>query len=161
MSANSTFVVCLVKTFNGERRHTSKHVASSLAGLRQAVARNAPHDLGWGTYVEMSRTAAVAFGAYETDSGEWIIHTPELTIGVTVLANPYTAAEVCGGGSLRIYLQCDMSDTCGIEVTHVEDKGYVYCAAHAKDRKSYGHRVRLLKAAERKQLLRNEPLQSY
>lgn len=62
---------------------------------------------------------------------------------------------------LKTILQCDMDYDCRANVTHIEEKGYVYCSEHAKDRKDYGHRVRKLTKAETAQLLRNEPLKSY
>ena len=45
-------------------------------------------------------------------------------------------------------LQCEMRDDCSSEVTHLEDKGYIYCAEHAKVRRCYGHRCRKLRPHE-------------
>ncbi len=40
-------------------------------------------------------------------------------------------------------LVCDMERTCSSPVTHMDEKGFVYCAAHGNDRK-YTMRCRKL-----------------
>jgi hypothetical protein len=35
-------------------------------------------------------------------------------------------------------LHCDMKDTCTDPVTHIGNKGYLYCAKHAAHRSTYG-----------------------
>lgn len=49
-------------------------------------------------------------------------------------------------------LTCDMSRDCTAPVTHLEEKGYIYCTAHAADRRTYGHRCRKLRPHEIKRL---------
>jgi len=39
------------------------------------------------------------------------------------------------GGKLR----CDMSKDCAQAVTHIDEKGFAYCAAHGAERKAYRH----------------------
>lgn len=39
---------------------------------------------------------------------------------------------------MKIRLHCEMSGTCDSPVTHIGSKGYVYCAAHAIDRRVAG-----------------------
>lgn len=57
-------------------------------------------------------------------------------------------------------LQCDMEDACHAPVTHLEDKGWVYCAQHAEDRRGM-HRIRRLQPWELKVLASGEPLATY
>jgi hypothetical protein len=49
-------------------------------------------------------------------------------------------------------LSCDMSDKCEKDVTHIDHKGWTYCAGHAAQRKSGGIRCRKLKPAEKRKL---------
>lgn len=48
-------------------------------------------------------------------------------------------------------LRCDMKHECGEEVTHIDEKGFVYCGDHGYSRK-FSHRVRRLTKAEIKTL---------
>ena len=48
-------------------------------------------------------------------------------------------------------LKCDMNATCTSTVTHVDNKGFVYCASHGEQRKAYCS-CRKLKPAEIKKL---------
>lgn len=57
-------------------------------------------------------------------------------------------------------LKCDMKRTCAEVVTHIDDKGYVYCRPHGIQRQSW-RRCRLLKPSELKQLKAGTPLASY
>ena len=60
------------------------------------------------------------------------------------------------------HLQCDMSDDCHEPVTMIEDKGYIYCTKHGRERRIYvGHRNRLMRPWELAILRPGEPLQSY
>lgn len=43
--------------------------------------------------------------------------------------------------------KCDMEHDCAAPVTHLDDKGYVYCTEHAADRRGY-RRVRKLRQYE-------------
>ena len=58
-------------------------------------------------------------------------------------------------------LQCEMSDECGRVVTHLEDKGYIYCAEHTKGRRVHGHRIRKLRPHELRRLERGEQITKY
>lgn len=53
-------------------------------------------------------------------------------------------------------LKCDMAFECPHPVTHLDEKGYVYCTEHGKVRK-YSHRCRKLKSQEIKQLAAGRP----
>lgn len=44
-------------------------------------------------------------------------------------------------------IQCDMEASCTAAVTHMDEKGFVYCATHGNDRKNYC-RCRKLTAPE-------------
>ena len=57
-------------------------------------------------------------------------------------------------------LKCDMEKDCSESVTHIDDKGYVYCRSHGIMRKSW-RRCRMLKPKEKAQLLEGIPLSSY
>lgn len=57
---------------------------------------------------------------------------------------------------------CDMGRGCAGKVTHIGDKGYVYCADHAQQRRSAGYeRTRSMAVWERRAVSRGEPLLSY
>jgi hypothetical protein len=57
-------------------------------------------------------------------------------------------------------LKCDMKRECTEAVTHIDEKGFVYCRAHGISRKSW-MRCRQLTPRELKQLKSGEPLPSY
>ena len=57
-------------------------------------------------------------------------------------------------------LKCDMKAECTEAVTHIDNKGFVYCHAHGVQRKGY-RPCRLLTSKERKQLESGAPLPSY
>lgn len=59
-----------------------------------------------------------------------------------------------------ITLTCDMVEGCTAPVTHIDHKGFIYCAEHGKQRQTY-QRCRKLRPAELKQLQRGEALQKY
>lgn len=42
-------------------------------------------------------------------------------------------------------LRCQMEDGCRQPVINVDEKGYVYCDRHGKERKSHGHRCRRMR----------------
>ena len=52
-------------------------------------------------------------------------------------------------------LKCDMHTECEEPVTHIDDKGYVYCEVHGEERKAY-RRCRKLRVAEVIKLERGE-----
>lgn len=54
-------------------------------------------------------------------------------------------------------LQCGMVADCGRPVTHIDEKGFVYCAMHGAQRRNYC-RVRALKAFEARRLERGETI---
>lgn len=55
-------------------------------------------------------------------------------------------------------LRCDMDKACTADVSHVDHKGYVYCAAHGVQRKTSGIRCRKLTATEIRKLAASEPI---
>ena len=57
-------------------------------------------------------------------------------------------------------LKCDMEKDCGEAITHIDDKGYIYCHAHGVQRKSF-RPCRKLTPKELKQLKAGTPLASY
>lgn len=57
-------------------------------------------------------------------------------------------------------LQCDMSHDCTRTVTHVEEKGWVYCAEHGIARRTH-RRCRRLRPWEVLMLRKGQPLPSY
>lgn len=56
-------------------------------------------------------------------------------------------------------LFCDMGD-CNRMVTHIDEKGYVYCTDHGIERRSW-KRCRKLRPHELRRLRRGEPLTHY
>jgi hypothetical protein len=59
--------------------------------------------------------------------------------------------EKAAEASQERVLKCDMLRTCEAPVTHIDDKGFIYCASHGQDRKAHC-RCRKLKPAEIKKL---------
>lgn len=55
---------------------------------------------------------------------------------------------------------CEMSDECNGVVTHVGDKGYVYCESHAVARR-YWERTRRMRPWEVRWIEQGRPLPSY
>jgi hypothetical protein len=58
-------------------------------------------------------------------------------------------------------LKCDMSEACEEPVTHLDEKGFVYCTKHGVQRRGSGHRCRKLKPSELRQLKSGQPLAKY
>jgi len=58
------------------------------------------------------------------------------------------------------HLTCDMTKDCPERVTHIGEKGYVYCATHAPQRRGW-ERTRRLHALEIAQLEAGYPLASF
>lgn len=57
-------------------------------------------------------------------------------------------------------LHCDMAGECSEPVTHIDEKGYVFCKPHGLIRK-HTHRCRQLKPKEQKLLRGSMPLERY
>lgn len=55
-------------------------------------------------------------------------------------------------------LHCDMKEGCEEPVTHVDNRGFVYCSQHAERRKSGGTPTRALRPNEIKNLERGETI---
>lgn len=62
---------------------------------------------------------------------------------------------------LRTILTCDMRRDCRAEVTHLDEKGFVYCRAHGIQRREHGKRCRALAKWELDQLAQGKPLAQY
>jgi hypothetical protein len=59
-------------------------------------------------------------------------------------------------------LQCEMEDACNSAVTHIGEKGYIYCTEHAIERRTYAwERTRKMRPWEIKLLESGKPLTSY
>jgi len=57
-------------------------------------------------------------------------------------------------------LRCDMADDCAAPVTHLDRKGYVYCAPHGIERRDY-QPCRKMQPWEIRRLETGRPLSSY
>ena len=57
-------------------------------------------------------------------------------------------------------LTCDMTDKCSNEITHIGEKGYIYCSTHAGPRRVQ-ERCRLLRPFELEILKEGRALPSY
>ena len=55
---------------------------------------------------------------------------------------------------------CDMKEDCAEPVTHIGEKGYIYCATHAPDRRGW-ERVRKMRPHELNRIKRGQPLKKY
>jgi len=55
-------------------------------------------------------------------------------------------------------LRCDMKPDCIAPVTHIDSKGFIYCAPHGVQRKAGGYQCRKLTASEVKTLTRGEAI---
>ncbi len=60
----------------------------------------------------------------------------------------------------RLVLTCDMEADCVQEITHLDDKGYVYCTPHGIERQ-LDRRCRKLRPHELNRLTHGEPLAHY
>jgi hypothetical protein len=59
-------------------------------------------------------------------------------------------------------MQCDMKKDCHSEVTHIGEKGYIYCTLHAQVRRDFvGERTRKMKPWELALIKAGKPLPSY
>lgn len=57
---------------------------------------------------------------------------------------------------------CDMADDCTNPVTHIGNRGYVYCARHGAMRRAHGHEsTRRMRKWERDLIAEGKPLPSY
>ena len=57
-------------------------------------------------------------------------------------------------------LQCDMESTCEDKVTHIDEKGFIYCKSHGHGRKSTMH-CRQLKPSELKDIEAGKQIAEY
>lgn len=57
-------------------------------------------------------------------------------------------------------LRCEMTDKCTEPVTHIDDKGYIYCSHHGLYRRFY-RRCRKLRPHEMRRLQRGELVKHY
>lgn len=67
---------------------------------------------------------------------------------------------VCKCSALHV-LSCDMERDCPASVTHLDNKGFVYCTEHGIQRRQYGTPCRKLRPWELKRLQRGQQLRSY
>ena len=56
--------------------------------------------------------------------------------------------------------KCEMYDDCQNPVTHIGEKGYVYCAEHVGCRKGWEH-CRRMRGWEKARIAAGKPLMSY
>lgn len=59
-----------------------------------------------------------------------------------------------------LHIHCDMTAECDQPITHLDDKGYVYCTTHGLQRRDY-RPCRKLRPAEINKLQRGEQLDHY
>lgn len=57
-------------------------------------------------------------------------------------------------------MKCDMHAGCAAQVTHIGEKGYIYCTTHAGLRQGY-ERCRRLRPWECRRIESGKPLRSY
>ncbi len=57
-------------------------------------------------------------------------------------------------------LKCDMHERCKMRITHIGEKGYIYCLSGAEQRRGW-ERVRKLRVWELRLLERGEQVPSY
>lgn len=61
-------------------------------------------------------------------------------------------------------LKCDMKKDCSEQITHIDEKGFIYCREHGRQRKNYGRyamKCRQLRPFELNQLKAGKPLRRY
>lgn len=59
-------------------------------------------------------------------------------------------------------MRCEMSNDCTADVTHIGNKGYVYCTGHAVSRRESGYEsTRKMRAWELRWVRNDRPLPSY
>lgn len=56
---------------------------------------------------------------------------------------------------------CDMWQFCQRPVTHMDNKGFVYCTKHGLDRRASGVPCRKLRPFELNRLAKGEPIKRY
>ena len=57
-------------------------------------------------------------------------------------------------------LQCDMDNDCTAEISHLDEKGYIYCTDHGVARREW-KRCRKLRPWELRKIQRGETLNRY
>jgi hypothetical protein len=60
----------------------------------------------------------------------------------------------------QFILLCDMTDACLNAPTYIDDKGYIYCEGHGKDRQC-SHRCRKLRPHELNRLRRGQTVERF
>lgn len=58
-------------------------------------------------------------------------------------------------------LKCEMRKECVQGVTHIDNKGFIYCRFHGQARKESGYRCRMLTGGELKKLNSGQQLAHY
>lgn len=58
-------------------------------------------------------------------------------------------------------LRCQYTEDCKHEVTHIDRKGFIYCADHGFTRRASGTSCRKMTAAELKKIKSGKPLERY
>lgn len=71
------------------------------------------------------------------------------------------AATCAGTGHVTTTPSCDMTAGCHRPVTHLDDRGYVYCAEHGAARTQPGIRCRKLRTHELNRLRRGALVTTY
>ena len=56
--------------------------------------------------------------------------------------------------------RCDMVENCQAPVTHIDEKGFIYCKPHGIERRQY-RRCRQLRQYELKKIQAGKPLKKY
>jgi len=58
-------------------------------------------------------------------------------------------------------LSCDMTADCERPITHLDEKGYIYCTPHGESRRGGGIRCRKLRPYELRRLEAGQQVRSY
>jgi hypothetical protein len=116
-------------------------------------------NLADGTEIEFDRMRGKEFPGqtgrshkvYDNKDGKAVKHMVEL-------AEKHKSSELVSGSYNKDgKLVCDMEKNCSEPVTHIDNKGFVYCSKHAVRRKA-SVPTRAIKPAELKKLEKHEPI---
>ena len=113
-------------------------------------------DNGDGITVDEVAECAVAWGLYHSPK----IEPMDQVIAAVVKAAGDHLIETASSAKREVTLRCDMTHTCDTPVTHIGDKGFIYCTNHAGDRKGW-ERVRKLRPHELNRLKRGQQIAKY
>lgn len=58
-------------------------------------------------------------------------------------------------------LKCDMRDQCTEPITHIDEKGFIYCRHHGIARRESGYRCRQLRGFELNRIKAGNPVERY